>query len=62
MVDVLNQSGNGGGEKTWVCIDNEAVNAARREDLFGGHDNERVDDVCVYMLFYCCNALGPTQT
>ena len=61
MIDVLSQSGNGGVEKTWVRIDNKAV-AVRHEDLFGGHDKERVGDLCVYMLFYCCTVLEPTQT
>jgi hypothetical protein len=28
--------------------------------VFGGHDNERVDDRCAYMLFYC--RIAPTQT
>ena len=62
MIDVLNQNGNGGVEKTWARIDNKVVSAERHEDLFGGHGNERVDDLCVFMLFYCCTALGPTQT
>ena len=46
MIDVLNQSGNGGVEETCVRMDNKAV-AVRHEDLFGGHDNERVGDLYV---------------
>ena len=59
MINVLNRNGNGGVEKTWARIDNKVVSAERHEDLFGGHGNEQVDDLCVYMLFYCCTALGP---
>jgi ubiquitin carboxyl-terminal hydrolase 10 len=43
----------GGGVESWVHIDDEVVTAARYEDVFGGQDNERVDDRCAYMLFYC---------
>jgi hypothetical protein len=28
------------------------VSAVGHEDVFGGQENERVDDGCVYMLFY----------
>jgi ubiquitin carboxyl-terminal hydrolase 10 len=49
--DVLHQT-EGGGE-SWVHIDDEVVTVARHEDVFGGHDNNRVDDRCAYMLFYC---------
>jgi hypothetical protein len=35
------------------------VKAVRHEDVFGGHVNEREDERCVYMLFYCRTA--PTQ-
>jgi hypothetical protein len=41
-------------------VDDEAVSKIRHEDVFGGHDNERMDDRCVYMLFYYRTA--PTQT
>ena len=42
MINVLSQSGNG--RVVWVRIDNKAV-AVRHEDLFGGHDKERVGDL-----------------
>jgi ubiquitin carboxyl-terminal hydrolase 10 len=58
-VDVLHQDGDSDGEEAWLHIDDEAVSAMRHEDVFGGHDNEWVDDRCAYMLFYCRNA--PTQ-
>jgi hypothetical protein len=32
----------------------------QHEDVFGGHDSERADDRCAYMLFYC--RIAPTQT
>jgi hypothetical protein len=35
------------------------VKEVRHEDVFGGHDNERVDGRCAYMLFYCRTA--PSQ-
>jgi hypothetical protein len=41
-------------------IDDEAVSTVRYEDVFGNHENERVDDGCAYMLFYCRTA--STQT
>ena len=34
MINVLNQNGNGGVEKTWARIDNKVVSAERHEDLF----------------------------
>jgi ubiquitin carboxyl-terminal hydrolase 10 len=52
-VDVLHPNGDRGGEEVWVHIDDEAVSAVRYEDVFGGHDNERADNQCAYMLFYC---------
>ena len=55
-VDVLHRNedklDNGNGE-AWLYIDDEAVSAVRHEDVSGRHDNERVDDRCAYMLFYC---------
>jgi ubiquitin carboxyl-terminal hydrolase 10 len=59
-VDVLHHDEDGGGGEVWLRINDEAVSAVRHEDVFGGHDNERVDDQCVYMLFYCRTA--PTRT
>jgi ubiquitin carboxyl-terminal hydrolase 10 len=44
-------SGNSSGE-AWLHIDDETVTAVRHEDVFGGHDNDRADDRCAYLLFY----------
>jgi ubiquitin carboxyl-terminal hydrolase 10 len=44
-------SGNSSGE-AWLHIDDETVSAVRHEDVFGGHDNDRTDDRCAYLLFY----------
>ena len=52
-VDVLHRSGDSGGVGGWLHIDDESVRAVRHEDVFGAHGDERVDDQCVYMLFYC---------
>jgi ubiquitin carboxyl-terminal hydrolase 10 len=59
-VDVLHPNGGSGGEEAWLHIDDEGVIAVQHEDVFGGHDNERVDEQCAYMLFYC--RTSPTQT
>jgi ubiquitin carboxyl-terminal hydrolase 10 len=59
-VDVLHPNGDSGSEEAWLRIDDEAVSAVAHEDVFGGHDNERVDDRCVYMLFYYRTA--PSRT
>ena len=59
-VDVLHPNGESGGGEAWLHIDDETVSAVRHEDVFGGHDNERVNDQCAYMLFYCRTI--PTQT
>ena len=59
-VDVLHPSGgDSGGGEVWLHIDDEAVDAVGHEDVFGGDDNERVDNQCAYMLFSCRT---PTQT
>ena len=55
-VDILHQNGDNSDGEVWLHIDDEAVSAVGREDVFGGQENERVDDGCVYMLFYCRNA------
>jgi ubiquitin carboxyl-terminal hydrolase 10 len=54
-VDVLHPNEERGSEpgEGWLHIDDEIVSAVRHEDVFGNHDNERVDDRCAYMLFYC---------
>jgi ubiquitin carboxyl-terminal hydrolase 10 len=51
-VDVLHQNGDHDTGEGWLHIDDEVVSAVRHEDVFGCHDNERVDDRCVCMLFY----------
>jgi ubiquitin carboxyl-terminal hydrolase 10 len=54
-VDVLHPNGkDSGSEETWLHIDDEIVSAVRQEDVFW--DNERVDERCAYMLFYCRTA------
>ena len=52
-VDVLHTYGDGGVGEAWLHIDDEAVSSVRHEEVFVGHDDERVADRCVYMLFYC---------
>ena len=52
-VDVLQQNGDSGGREAWLHIDDEVVSAVRHEDVFGDNANERVNDRCAYMLFYC---------
>lgn len=55
-VDLLHQNEGGGSVESWMHIDDDVVTAVRHEDVFRGHDNERVDDRCAYMLFYCRTA------
>ena len=52
-VDVLHQNGDRYGGESWLRIDDGVVNAVRHEDVFVDRDDERVDDRCAYMLFYC---------
>ena len=52
-VDVLYQNGEGGSGEGWLHIDDEAVSAARHEDVFRGHGDQSVDDRCACLLFYC---------
>jgi ubiquitin carboxyl-terminal hydrolase 10 len=59
-VDVLHPNGDSDNGEAWLHIDDEAVSRVRHEDLFGGSENEQVDDRCVYMLFYCQTV--PTRT
>jgi ubiquitin carboxyl-terminal hydrolase 10 len=56
-VDALHPDGESGSAEARLHIDDEAVSVVRHDDVF---DNERVDDECVYMLFYCRTA--PSQT
>ena len=56
-VDVLHPKGNRGGGEGWVHIGKEAITAMRHENVFGGHDHERVDDGCANMLVYCRTTL-----
>jgi ubiquitin carboxyl-terminal hydrolase 10 len=55
-VEVLHPNEDSGSGEAWLYIDDEAVGAVRHEDVFGGQGNERVDDRCAYMLFYCRTA------
>ena len=57
-VDVLQP--NGGGGEAWLHVDDEAVSVVQHEEVFGGHNNERGDDRCAYMLFYCRTASAGT--
>jgi ubiquitin carboxyl-terminal hydrolase 10 len=59
-VSVLHPNGDSGVEDAWMHIDDEIVRAVGHEEVFGGPDNEREDDQCAYMLFYCRAA--PTQS
>ena len=58
-VDVFHPNEDSGGEEVWLNIDDEAVSSVGHEDVFGKHDDERVDNRCAYMLLYCRTA--PTQ-
>jgi ubiquitin carboxyl-terminal hydrolase 10 len=57
-VDVLHRNGDSGNGEAWLHIDDEVVSAVRPEDVFGSGEDERVDDRCAYMLFYC--RIAPT--
>jgi len=50
-VDILPNAPGDSGD-VWLHIDNETVSTLRHEDVFGRHDDERVDDRCAYLLFY----------
>ena len=56
-VDVLHPNGDSSSMnsgETWLHMDDETVSPVRHEDVFGGHNNQRVDDdKCAYILFYC---------
>ena len=51
-VDVLDPNTHGGHEEAWLHIDDEIVRTVRQEEVFRGHDKERTDDRCAYLLFY----------
>jgi ubiquitin carboxyl-terminal hydrolase 10 len=51
-VDVHHPNGESGNGEAWLHIGDEGVSAVKHEDVFGGHDNEWVDDRCAYILFY----------
>ena len=55
-VDVLHPNGDGGRGEGWLHIDDEAVSVVQHEEIFGSQDNERGEDRCAYMLFYCRTA------
>ena len=50
-VDVLPNAPGDSGD-VWLHIDDEIVSTLRHEDVFGRHEDERVDDRCAYLLFY----------
>ena len=52
-VDVLHPNEESGSGEAWLHIDDEVLSYVRHDDVFKGHDNERVDNQCAYMLFYC---------
>ena len=58
-VDVLNPNAHGDGGDVWLHIDDESVNTLRHEDVFGGHDNEQVNERCAYFLVYRRRAASP---
>ena len=45
--------------EVWLHIDDEAVSTVRKEDVVVRGNNERVEDRCIYILFYYSSA--PTQ-
>jgi ubiquitin carboxyl-terminal hydrolase 10 len=59
-VDVLHQSGDSKDRKAWLHVDDETVRVVQHEDVFGDLENERIDNQCAYMQFYCRTA--PTWT
>ena len=61
-VDVLHPNLNGDSDsgEAWLHIDDEAVSMVQHEEMFGGHDKERKDGQCAYMLFYSRTASART--
>ena len=51
-VDVLHPNGDSGSGESWLHIEDEVVSEVRYDNVFGGHNDERGDDRCAYMLFY----------
>lgn len=51
-VDVLDLNAHSDNGEAWLHIDDETVSMLRHEDVFGRHDNGRVDDRCAYLLLY----------
>jgi ubiquitin carboxyl-terminal hydrolase 10 len=61
-IDVLHPNEDGtSSEEVWLRIDDEVVSAVQHDDVFGGQNNdERGDNRCAYMLFYCRTASART--
>ena len=59
-VNVLHLNGESSSGEVWFHSDDGTVSTVQHKDVFGGHDNERVDDGCAYMLFYCRTASSQT--
>ena len=59
-VDVLHLNGESGSGEVWLHSDGGTVSTVQHKDVYGGHDNERVDDGCAYMLLYCRTASSQT--
>ena len=57
-VNVLHQNGDSSDGETWLHIEDENMSAVRHEYVFGEQENDRVEDQCVHMLFYCRAALA----
>ena len=55
-VDVVHPNGDNDSKESWLHIEDEVASKVRNEEVFWGHENERVDDRCAYMLFYCRTA------
>ena len=52
-VDVLHSNGDTCIGDSWMRIDDEVVSVVMHDDVFGDHDDARVDERCAYMLLYC---------
>ena len=58
-VDVLHPNEDSDSWEYWLRVDDETVRTVKYEDVFGGYDNEWMDDRCAYMLFYRRTAGAP---